>query len=625
MKKISRAILAMSAAAMVTGAAASAAEETRITFCVGEEILSINGNDIKVEKPYVVGDGVTLVPLRVITEAFGAEVEWVQDTKTINLSYPEVDIILQIGNPTAEVNQKAETLLVAPELTEGSTMVPLRFISETFGAEVSYDSETKKITVLKKADGDKPGDTVQSSITQAYIGDSTWGWSMENPSDAIIETRSFDGSFTDFKIGKDNYLSISVVPLDEDYDFEMDFNTQKDGLKDYTLVLADKTTENPKMIHFRVKNKNEFGDLYRYVTDKYIFSLSGTASMEDEKAKDEIVRVLSTFKCEYPAGGDIYDLSDVKDGYREYKSESLNFSINVPQDFDLVSSEDVENEVDFAKFDNDRGNSRISFNVYSKSAVGSAKELAEKDRENNIQNYNPELIKVGEIEEKKYADLDCIEYVANINGKNLSIVQYDVFFEAGEYTYNVGIMLPKSENTDREAKAILDSIKAGEIDADKAGVLMRNDSDYEGAHKVALGGMSFDFPNSYQDMDVSADTKIFKNMKNGGAMIMLSVSNANGTKFSDIKQQMAEVESNVRADSKSKIVSSARTKTINNTQYTTMTFYAEDDDGNVQYCCQTAGIKNNKLIVFTLNVSEYVYSDNLLKEAEDIISSAIVK
>lgn len=126
MKKISRAILAMSAAAMVTGAAASAAEETRITFCVGEEILSINGNDIKVEKPYVVGDGVTLVPLRVITEAFGAEVEWVQDTKTINLSYPEVDIILQIGNPTAEVNQNAETLLAAPELTEGAQWFLLR-------------------------------------------------------------------------------------------------------------------------------------------------------------------------------------------------------------------------------------------------------------------------------------------------------------------------------------------------------------------------------------------------------------------------------------------------------------------------------------------------------------------
>ena len=40
---------------------------------------------ITVEKPYVVGDGVTLVPIRVVTEAFGAEVGWVSETKTVTL------------------------------------------------------------------------------------------------------------------------------------------------------------------------------------------------------------------------------------------------------------------------------------------------------------------------------------------------------------------------------------------------------------------------------------------------------------------------------------------------------------------------------------------------------------
>lgn len=129
----------------------SASERVEITFCVGESTLSINGEEVTVEKPYVVGEGVTLVPLRVITEAFGAKVEWVADTKTIMMFGENKSIVLQINNPQAWVDGEESTLLSAPELTKnGFTMVPLRFISETFGATVEYDEATKKITVIKE-------------------------------------------------------------------------------------------------------------------------------------------------------------------------------------------------------------------------------------------------------------------------------------------------------------------------------------------------------------------------------------------------------------------------------------------------------------------------------------------
>ena len=169
----------------------AAADRVEVKFSVGDSVLSINGEEMQVETPYVVGEGVTLVPLRVITEAFGAEVEWVAETQTINLSYPDVKIVLQIANPVAEVNGKAETLLSAPELTaNGYTMVPLRFISETFGAIVSYDEETRGITVVKeKAES---GTTVIGGVNEKYIGDSFYGWMMENPQGALMEERSFD-------------------------------------------------------------------------------------------------------------------------------------------------------------------------------------------------------------------------------------------------------------------------------------------------------------------------------------------------------------------------------------------------------------------------------------------------
>ena len=136
LKKLTALVLVM---ALISSFSAFAEDkDVEISFKVGESKLMVNGNALTVETPYVAGEGVTLVPLRVITEAFGAEVTWDGETKSIALKYPGVDILLTIGSKIAEVNKKAETLLEAPALSEsGVTMVPLRFISETFGAEVS--------------------------------------------------------------------------------------------------------------------------------------------------------------------------------------------------------------------------------------------------------------------------------------------------------------------------------------------------------------------------------------------------------------------------------------------------------------------------------------------------------
>ncbi len=118
-----------------------------IFFKVGDSTLNINGEDVTVETPYVVGEGVTLVPVRVITEAFGASVDWDGAERKVTLTTDEKKIELWIGKIEASINRETLTLLSAPEISNNVTMVPLRFISEGFGAEVSYDNKTKQITV----------------------------------------------------------------------------------------------------------------------------------------------------------------------------------------------------------------------------------------------------------------------------------------------------------------------------------------------------------------------------------------------------------------------------------------------------------------------------------------------
>lgn len=96
--------------------------------------------------PVIVG-GRTLVPLRAIFEAMGATVEWEQSTKTITGTKGDTIIKLQLNNKTALINGEEFILDVQATTINGSTLVPLRFITESLGAKVGWDNNTKSVLV----------------------------------------------------------------------------------------------------------------------------------------------------------------------------------------------------------------------------------------------------------------------------------------------------------------------------------------------------------------------------------------------------------------------------------------------------------------------------------------------
>ena len=127
-----------------------ATDSVSVKFNIGDSAINVNGEIIEVEKPYIVGAGTTLVPMRVISEAFGAQVIWNGEDKTVTVNLDGKSIVVAIDSKVATVNGEEMTLEEAPELTEnGFTMVPLRFISEQLGAEVGYIHETQTISVEK--------------------------------------------------------------------------------------------------------------------------------------------------------------------------------------------------------------------------------------------------------------------------------------------------------------------------------------------------------------------------------------------------------------------------------------------------------------------------------------------
>jgi len=132
---------------------------TRLTIHINAlEIIDLADNtpDVHMDQAPIIVDGRTLVPVRFLAYALGAEVDWTNaawdgDVQThplvahISLNGQTIDI--PIGMITDELASLG--MDVAAWLTGHRTMVPLRFISEFFGAVVTWDGETQTIEVIK--------------------------------------------------------------------------------------------------------------------------------------------------------------------------------------------------------------------------------------------------------------------------------------------------------------------------------------------------------------------------------------------------------------------------------------------------------------------------------------------
>lgn len=123
-----------------------------VKLTVGVKEASVNGRPYILEaEPYInAAAGRTLVPVRFVSEALGAEVGWNPESRQVPITYADKAIILTVDSAVVEVNGEKQTIDCAPAiLPPGRTFVPLRFISETLEAEVVYDPGTGQILITR--------------------------------------------------------------------------------------------------------------------------------------------------------------------------------------------------------------------------------------------------------------------------------------------------------------------------------------------------------------------------------------------------------------------------------------------------------------------------------------------
>lgn len=119
-----------------------------ITLQIGSTTAELSGKTVEISPAPYINRGRTMVPLRFLSEAFGATVHYDESSKGIVITLDKTVIALQIGNPNAMKNGKWIISDAPPQIRKNTTFVPLRFICDVFGANAEWDSVTQKIQIM---------------------------------------------------------------------------------------------------------------------------------------------------------------------------------------------------------------------------------------------------------------------------------------------------------------------------------------------------------------------------------------------------------------------------------------------------------------------------------------------
>ncbi len=140
--------------AIVVTSTANAAHVVVLT--VGKTVMMVDGVSQAVDPgrtttPVII-EGRTMIPISAVMTAVGGTAAWDAVARTVTLKLGTHTLILTIGAATALVDGKtapidAENARVVPIITNGRTMLPLRFVGESFGASVSWDAVTRMVTM----------------------------------------------------------------------------------------------------------------------------------------------------------------------------------------------------------------------------------------------------------------------------------------------------------------------------------------------------------------------------------------------------------------------------------------------------------------------------------------------
>lgn len=224
--------------------------------------VTIDGVPFQSESEPVIENDSTLVPMRDVFEALGAEVQWVESKRAVNAYKGANTMTVTIDSATMTANGEEIELAAPAKIINDKTYVPLRAVSENFNAEVEWDGETRSVTittpqydhksVTKKITDEIKADDGTTLVSMAYTYPE-----FENPEndDAIsslnlyVKVKSEDllklsGNYKEYALEKRQYceeqnIEFEPVFVYSGYDVTYDFFNRISLFEQTVLSEAD--------------------------------------------------------------------------------------------------------------------------------------------------------------------------------------------------------------------------------------------------------------------------------------------------------------------------------------------------------------------------------------------------
>lgn len=113
--------------------------------------VKLNGNLVKFNSQYpIIENGTTLVPIRAVSEMLNADVKWDGDNGIVYIDKGGKEIKLHTGTTDAYIDGKFFELEVSAEVVNGRTLVPLRFVAEALDMDVKWDGDHRMVELTDK-------------------------------------------------------------------------------------------------------------------------------------------------------------------------------------------------------------------------------------------------------------------------------------------------------------------------------------------------------------------------------------------------------------------------------------------------------------------------------------------
>lgn len=613
----------------VSAFAADSDSKVEVRLKSGSATVKINGKASTVEAPFV-SSGTTMVPLKVITNAFGAGLK-LENGNVITLTYNDRKVVLTFGNKTVKVNGAAKTVAVAPVVVKGSTMVPLRVIVEAFGAKITADSVTKETVIIgvRAQSSGTGGTSIDADYGKTKIGDSYHKWTLNYPAGLVLVQQSDSGSFVKWADTADaSKVAAQVNVITEEVgDDALSSEEQRDTMYNYydeDEITIDKRTITVNGLTFEklVTYTKQTKMFYEYrgiqLDDTYYIVIVG-AKGTDKSVLNSYGTLLNSFIPSFnQSDKTIKDITKVKDGFITFKDADYGLTVKLPADW----NSDPKSTTPW--FTN--GTDAFTFSFSSLTAGDTLENWATRRearvREDyvgsNIRNFSTTPLSL------KDGNALMLSYELSYGG-DIWLTYNEIFLISGNYRYSFDYIYPSSSGVKSSAvfKQIVASVDIDTAFIEKNFGLIEDDFDLVDRSKKttkrsSLYGYSIDIPSYWYGVQKNFNEDDVSYTFSAGGMGIYETGNSAAA----IVPALSEFVRSSENVSQGMSIKESSTVTINGkTAYKVVLSVSKPKDdlpySHIFYAFDTAGGS----LVFSFAIYDIHATDSNLKLVNDVVQS----